>query len=194
MIRDKITPELKNAFIESINKTKATHIEHGFYICLDKDGKLSPSKDKCEGTQHCITSEIKQDTCPGKIQGFFHVHPKRLSLEIMLNRKLSDEELKFLVSFTREGLAKKGFSVQIPSHTDVLNAYIDKCERITEGTTCTASDLEGDKIECWTPKKYAANFVTCSIAKIDNTLEKGASGKPKKWIKYLFDKEIVDLK
>jgi hypothetical protein len=194
MIKDKITPELKNAFIESIDKTKATHREHGFYMCLGKDGKLSPSKDRCEGTTHCITTEIKPDTCPGKIQGFFHAHPKRLQLEMMLNRKLSDKELGFMVSITREGFAKKGFSVQSPSHTDVLNALIDKCEGLTEGTTCTTSDLEGDKIECWTPKKYATNFATCLIAKIDSPLEKGVSGRPKKWIKSLFDKEIVDLK
>jgi len=194
MIKDKITPELKNAFIESIGKTKATDREHGFYMCLDKDGKLSPSEDKCEGTTHCLNAEIKPDTCPGKIQGFFHAHPQRLHLEIMLSRKLSDEELKFMVSKTRERFIKKGFSVQSPSHIDVLNSFMDKCEKLTEGTTCTTSDLEADKIECWSPKKYAANFATCSIAKIDKTLGRGLGGKPKKWIKSLYDKEIIDLK
>lgn len=114
-------------------------------------------------------------------------------LENALNRKLSDEELKSMVSSAKERFDKKGFSVQTPSHTDVLNAFMDKCKGHTEGTACTTSDLEADKIECWTPKKHAANFVTCSIAKIDNPLEKGFSRRPKKWIKYLF-KEIIDIK
>lgn len=42
MIKDKITPVLKNAFIESIDKTKTTHREQGFYMCLGRDEKLSP--------------------------------------------------------------------------------------------------------------------------------------------------------
>lgn len=88
MIKDKITPELKNAFIESIDKTKATHREHGFFMCLGKDGKLYPSEDKCKGMMFGICTEIKKDTCPGKIQGFFHAHPQRLQLEIMLGRKI----------------------------------------------------------------------------------------------------------
>lgn len=194
MIKDKITPELKNAFIESIDKTKNTDREHGFYICLDKDGKLSPSKHKCEGTMHCLTAKIKRDTCPGKIQGFFHVHPQKLILEMALNRKLSDEEIKQMVSSAKERFGKKGFSVQSPSHVDVLNSLTNRCDGYMEGTTCTTSDLEADKVECWTPKKNAINFVTCSIAKLDNSLTKEIGGIPKKWIRPLFDKEMIDLK
>lgn len=193
MIKDKITPELKSAFMESIDKTKTTNREHGFYMCLDKDGKLSPSKDKCEGTIGCLKAEIKSDTCPGKIQGFFHAHPQRLILETMINRKLSDEEIKDMVSNAKERFGKKGFSVQTPSHTDVLNSLINKCNGYMEGTMCTTSDLEADKLECWTPKKNATNFVTCSIAKFDDTFTKKIGGVPKRWIRPLFDKEMIDL-
>lgn len=172
MIKDKISPALKNALIESIDKTKTTHREHGFYICSDRDGKLSSSKDRCEGTAHCLISEIKTDTCPGKIQGFFHAHPQRLLLEELLNRKLSDEEIKQMVSSAKVSFGKKGFSVQSPSHRDIISSFLNKCEKYTEGTTCTTSDLETDKIECWTPKKNVTNFVTCYIAKIDSAKTK----------------------
>jgi hypothetical protein len=26
----------------------------------------------------------------------------------------------------------------------------EKCDKLTEGTVCTAADIEPDKIECWT--------------------------------------------
>lgn len=60
MIKDSLTPELKSAFVESIDKTKATHREHGFFMCLEKDGKLFPSEYKCEGTMHVYPQKSKK--------------------------------------------------------------------------------------------------------------------------------------
>ena len=44
MIKDKITPELKARFIQEIHKTIRDGNEHGFLICHDNNGNLSPSK------------------------------------------------------------------------------------------------------------------------------------------------------
>lgn len=111
----------------------------------------------------------------------------------MLNRKISDEEIKQMISKSKERFSKIGISVQSPSHRDLLSSFINKCDRYTEGTACTTSDLETDKVECWTPKKNATNFVACSIAKIDNILTKEIGGAPKKWISPLFTKEVIEL-
>lgn len=41
-MRDKITPQIRKKFLKAINQTKETGIEHGFHICIDNNGKLSP--------------------------------------------------------------------------------------------------------------------------------------------------------
>jgi hypothetical protein len=48
-IKDKITFELKIAMMDSIKKAVESGNEHGFLMCTDKDGKLYPSREKCEG-------------------------------------------------------------------------------------------------------------------------------------------------
>lgn len=191
MIKDKITPQLKKAFSESIDKTKSTHREHGFFMCLDE--RVFPSEVKCEGLMCGIVAEIKPGTCPDKIQGFFHAHPHKLLLEMMAGRKISDVEIEEMRIKSKERFGKRDITIQTPSHRDVLTAFITKCEKRTEGTVCTGSDLETDKVECWTPKKSAANFITCNIAKIDDKITKEIGDVPKRWIRQLFDKETINL-
>lgn len=189
MIKDKITPELKNAFSESIKKTKDSGNEHGFFICINKDGKLSASQTKCEGDNCEINMRLSQETCPGKNQGFFHVHPKKLQFEKQIGRKFTEEDKKNIID-ARGDIS----TLQMPSHGDVLTILLTKCNRLTEGTICTAADLEPDKVGCWTPKKGVANFATCYYAKRDDILTKNKSTNPKIWIRPLFNKEVIDLK
>ena len=190
MIKDKISPQLKKAFSESIDKTKNTGREHGFFMCLND--KLFPSEVKCEGLMCGIVAEIKPETCPNKIQGFFHAHPHKPLLEMMIGRKLSNIEIEQMRVKSKE-FEKRGITIQTPSHRDALTAFITKCEKRTEGTACIGSDLETGKVECWTPKKNADNLIICNIAKIDDKVTKEIGGMPKRWIRQLFDKEIINL-
>ena len=193
-IKDKITPELKNSFSESIKKTKETDREHGFVMCADKEGKLSASKQKCEGDLCYITVEQIPEACPEKTQGFFHTHAQKLLLEKLFDRKMTDEDVEELVAKSREPFRKKGITIQTPSHQDVLMTLLLKCEKQIEGTVCTGSDLETDKVECWTTKRSAANKLTCTYAKIDTVTTKEIGIQPKRWIRLLFDKERINLR
>jgi len=141
---------------------------------------------------HIIADPIPGE-CPGKIKGFFHVHPHIAAFEKILDRKFTQAKIDKLISFSKEFSKKQNISLQIPSHRDLLTALFQKCERKTDGITCIASDIETEKIECWTTKKNAANFVTCNLAKIDNKLTKEVGGYPKMWIKPLFHKEVINL-
>lgn len=190
MIKDKITPELKKAFLESIKRTEDSGNEHGFFICANRDGKLAASKIKCEGDTCKITTRLSSEICPYKNQGFFHVHPQKLRIEKQLGRKVTEENKKNIAITDSKG---RLIAAQTPSYLDVLVALQTKCDRLTEGTICTAGDFEPDKVGCWTLKKGAANFLTCSYAKMDNILTKEKGIPPKTWIKNLFNKEIIDL-
>jgi hypothetical protein len=193
LIKDKITPELKRSFLETIEKTRNSGKEHGFFICEDKDDKLHASDRKCEGSLCSIIVDPKIGDCPGKIKGFFHAHPHITTLEKTYGIKFSQTDIKELISMSKELSKRENISLQIPSHRDVLTSLLQKCIRKTEGTVCTATDMEKDKIECWTPKRNAANFITCGYAKIDDTKTEDIGEYPKMWIKPLFDKEVIRL-
>jgi hypothetical protein len=190
-IKDRITSELKNAISESIKKTIESDNEHGFLMCTGKDGKLYPSREKCEGDYCDMDINIFPELCPEKkIQGFFHVHPKKSEVEEALGKKFSKDDVNNIFIVDKRG--SKG-SIQSPSHKDVSMILLTKCNKLTEGTVCTAADVEPDKIECWTPKTGAANFATCYYAKRDSILTKDKYILPKMWIRPLFKKEIIDL-
>jgi len=190
-IKDRITSELKNAILESIRKTEENGNEHGFLMCTDKDGKLYPSREKCEGDSCGMNIDIYPELCPKKkIQGFFHVHPEKLQEEKRLGRKIRKEDIKDIFRVDRKGNI---VTLQTPSHADVLTILLTKCNKSTEGTVCITTDLEPDKVGCWTPRAGAANFATCYYAKRDNVLTKNRDIAPKMWIKPLFKKEVIDL-
>lgn len=193
MIKDKITPELKKSFLETIKKTRNTVKEHGFFICEDKDEKLHSSDRRCEGSSCDIVAFPTKGDCPGKIKGFFHVHPNMATLEKTYGIKFSQTDIEELLSTSRELSKRENISLQTPSHRDVLTSFLQKCIRKTEGMACTATDMEVNKIECWIPKKGAANFVTCGYAKIDDTKTEEIGKYPKMWIKLLFNKEVINL-
>lgn len=191
-LKDKITLGLKYAMLNSVENTKKSGNEHGFLMCTDKDGKWSASGKNCEGDSCGMDIDIFPALCPEKkIQGFFHVHPEISSTEERLGRKLTKEDIKNIIVKDKKGNI---ITLQTPSYADVLTILLTKCKKSTEGTICTAADLEPDKVECWTPKTYAANFATCYYAKRDNVLTENKDIEPKMWIKPLFNKEVIDLK
>lgn len=191
-IKDKITPELKDAMLRNIKKTRESGNEHGFFMCADKDGKLSASRTKCEGDSCEIVLKVFPGLCPEKkIQGLFHVHPQIVSAEKLLGRRPTEDDIRDMVLIDKKG---NRMIPQTPSHKDVLSILITKCEKSTEGTVCTVGDLEPNRVGCWTPKRGAANLATCYYAKIDNILTKEKGIGPKMWVRPLFEKEIIDLK
>lgn len=191
-VPDKITLGLKYAMLNSVEKAKESGNEQGFLICKNKDGKWSASWKNCEGDSCSMDIDMSPGLCPEKkIQGFFHVHPEISSEEERLGRKLTKDDIKNAMIKDKKGNI---VTPQTPSHADVLTTLLTKCEKITEGTICTTSDLEQDKVGCWTSKKGAANFATCYYAKRDNVLTKNKDIEPKMWIKPLFNKEVIDLK
>jgi hypothetical protein len=191
-IKDNITLGLKYAMMNSIDKTKESGNEHGFLMCKNKDGKWSASGRNCEGDSCGMDIDIYPELCPDKkIQGFFHVHPELSEQEERLGRKLTKEDIKNAVVRDKKGNI---IELQTPSYADVLTILLTKCEKSTEGTICTASDLVPDNVGCWTPRTGSANFATCYYAKRENILTKNKDIEPKRWIRPLFNKEIIELK
>ncbi len=77
---------------------------------------------------------------------------------------------------------------------------LGKCSRRTEGTTCVAnnsnmlsSDLDMDKVECWTIKTMDDGDCIRALMEHISPEEEGYK-LPKKWIRYLFEIEMIRLK
>lgn len=94
-------------------------------------------------------------SCPGrKVQGEFHTHPYFKDIRKQSNftvSEVSDKQLKAAIMSS----LRKGYEPTSPSHQDVLAALLDICTKMTNGTTCIGSDLDIDKIECWTVKNFS---------------------------------------
>lgn len=201
MIKDKITPELKERFIQTIKKTIDIGKEQGFFICSGKQGELYPSK-SCEGEECKIMLEDKTTICPQRIGGDFHTYPylanakknyKESGKQIPIDDILKQDVIQSLTDAHKEkGVI--GLSPIVPSYKDVLNVVVHKCFTTTDTTTCIGSDLEDNKIECWTPKDEIRKG-QCVRALFE--LRRSAGQKkglfPKKWIVPLFEKEKIVL-
>lgn len=191
MIKDKITPQLREKFLEEIKKSKETGKERGFYLCIEKDGKLSDG-DVCNGDECHIRSKEPALSCPGrKVQGDFHTHPYLAEARKQSNftmSELSDEQLiPEIISSSEEG-----FIPTMPSHQDVLLATVLKCAKKTDGTVCIGSDLDTDKVECWTINKVG-NW-DCIKALKEKLFSTEKHDPPHEWIRPHFDIEMIDLK
>ena len=206
---DKITPELKERLKDAVKKTVDTGKEQGFYICKDKEEKLFADKE-CEGGQCDIMIGRPQDACKGETnQGDFHTHPFKslASFERMIliktygyDRVKNDlenvikEEFKYL--HEREGL--KDASINTPSYIDALKTLSFKCDGLTQGTICIGTDVDKDKVECWTVKKTGKDANSKNCKKMEKEWKyaviMGGDMPIKKWIAPLFNKEIIDLK
>lgn len=208
-IKDKINQELKERLKDAIEKTADTGKERGFYICKDKEGKLFADK-VCEGEQCDITIGRPQDSCLGNInQGDFHTHPytylepfERMTLiktygyDRVKNdlKNVIKEEFKYL--HEKEGIAN--VSINTPSYIDALKALGFKCDGLTHGTVCIGTDIEKDKVECWTVKETDKDTNSKNCNKMEEEWiyanRRGGDMTIKKWIVPIFDKEIIDLK
>lgn len=197
MIKEKITPEMRSQFQDAVNKTKDTGREHGFFLCIDKQQNLSASKLR-SGIANQIKLESPLVACPGKkIQGDFHTHTYLTVLK-KIKPDYSDENIRKLIKNEHkkylEELGTKELTIDSPSPKDLLKEILYKCTGISRGTTCVISDVDSDKIECWTAKEN--NGDACNIAY--NKLFKDE--KERELVKYdkhmisLFDKEIIELK
>lgn len=191
-IKDKINSELKNRFSQEIRKTAESDKERGFLICADKGGILSATK-SCEGEQCTVALSSLKAQCPFKIQGNFHTHPHATEAkeyaEGKLGRKVSLEDAKKVVI----GIAKeKNISLTEPSYKDVLGEIISRYMNITLGTTCIGTDIEPEKVECWTTKsKIKEEDFDIAFRELNGP---DINKSPLKWTRLLFEKEIIDLK
>jgi hypothetical protein len=195
MIKDKITPQVRKKFSQAIKNTKETGKEYGFHLCIEKDGKLSVG-DTCIGDDCSIKLHQMHMPCSEKkAQGDFHTHPYLVDAKkyFGITFKASDKLMK---STIRQFLDEKGFTVTMPSHADARNAILGKCSKKTEGTTCIGSDLEDNRVECWTPKDIGDD--DCLRALIErlelSASEDKESTLPHEWIRPLFNIEMIDLK
>ena len=196
MIKDKINQELKSRFLQETKKTRETGKERGFLICIDEKDRLSATK-SCEGKECSIDLSSLKSQCNFKTQGEFHTHPFTADsvqyAEEKLGKRVSIEDAK---NFIKDRANKKNVSLTEPSYRDLLGTIISKYTNRTLGTTCVSTDIEPDKVECWSTKNkiterdfdmaFDMAFIELNYPGID----KG----PLKWAKDLFDKEIIDLK
>lgn len=192
MIKNKITPELKKAFLEEIKKTKDTGREQGFPICISGKGELFSSIKKCEGEECGFIIKNVHEYCPDRVQGVFHTHPYLINAERFHGHKLSEKEIENTINIYRRHFERKGITVQSPTHHDLTDTLYNQCIGETEGTVCTGTDLDLDKVECWTIKGEKVKVRDCSRA-VEEYKER-ISEKPREWIKPLFDVEIINLK
>lgn len=206
MIKDKITPELKNRFLEDIRKSRDSGKERGFFLCENKEGKLSAAQ-SCEGTECDIHLGDPRKGCPpeSKNQGEFHTHPYTFGIKKELKKRKekipSDEKLREMMNKNiREAHEKitkvERITIDTPSYTDVVRALLSKYIGVTGGTVCTASDAGDHKVECWTirdlPKDKMRQLAIIGMTELDKAKPEG-SQLMRKWIENISDKETIYL-
>lgn len=193
MIKDKITPEIKDKFIDAISRTIKTGREHAFIMCRDEKEELIP-RPICEGKECVVTMESPKLCLPFRTQGNFHTHAD----VTVARRMFKDAKGKFprelLIDYIKDVADSEGIDITTPSHGDLINTLVNKCMRRTEGTVCVASDAIPERADCYTANSKITED-DCNTAKISLfTTRTEDSGTPRQWIKSLFDKEIIDLK
>jgi hypothetical protein len=191
-ITDKITPQLRKRFSQEVKKTVETGKERGFHMCIEDNGKLSAGG-TCTGDECSLKFQNVDISCPGKkVQGDFHTHPYLVDVRksFGITFKTSD---KLIRSATEIFLERRGLSPTIPSHADLRSAVLGKCSKRTEGTTCIGSDLDYEKVECWTIRQMDDG--DCVRALMEYISPENEEQKlPKDWIKPLFETEMIRLK
>lgn len=198
MIKDGLTPELKNRMLQEIQKTIKDENEHGFLICVDNKGILSATE-SCKGEECEIDLENLMNKCSHKVQGDFHTHSHMAVLknyiETIPRIALSDEFYKKTVientkkSFI-EHKKKNNETLTEPSHFDILSTMKLKYNDRTLGTVCIGTDLDEDTVECWTAK---GNITRKDFDRASRE-SRLPDSYPKEWTKPLFKKDIINLK
>lgn len=196
MIKNRITPEIKKAFLEEIKKTRDSGKEQGFIICLDendnKNGRLFVSKKRCTGEECGFVIENVHEYCPDKVQGAFHTHPYLINVEHFYGRKPTEKETDRATKIYKKHFEREGITLTTPSHHDIVGTLLNQCIGESEGTVCTGTDLDLEKVECWTVKGEKVKIRDCSRATEEH--KERIADQPKKWVKPLFDREIISLK
>lgn len=186
-IKDKITPQLKNRFRKEIQNTIDNGIEYGFNLCKDKNGNLFGTE-TCKGNKCGIT--LKNSICPSgsENQGNFHTHPDIPDIKMLIGLKTR----KDIISYMRDVAKSEGVSLVTPSNQDVFEILSNKCNKKMAGTVCVGSDLEDNKIECWTVKENISK-IDCFKANIRKKFSISAT-RARKWTRDLFNIEEIDLR
>lgn len=194
MIKDKTTPQLRKKFLQAIKSTKETGKEHGFHLCIEKDGKLS-SGDTCIGDECSLRFQSPELSCPGrKVQGDFHTHPYLAEVRKKYNITFKGVSDKLLRASVESFLKEIGHTSTMPSHSDIIDAILGKCAKKMEGTTCIGTDLDMSKVECWTIKNIDDGDCIRALTETISPREENYSTLPHEWIKPIFNKEMIDLK
>ena len=196
MIKDRVTPQLRKRFFQEIEKTRYTGKEHGFHLCIEKNEKLSAGN-TCVGEECSIKFQSPELSCPGrKVQGEFHTHPYLKDVRKQFNITFAGSE-ELIYAATKSFLEERGPIHTTPSHSDTIDTILGKCSKKLEGTVCIGSDLDQNRVECWTIKNIDKG--DCARALVERLYqseegEEEKSTKPHKWVRPLFDIEIIDLK
>jgi len=192
MIKEKITPELKKLFRDTIKNTMDTGIEHGFLLCLDNKGNITHA-DVCKGDGCAVTMPR---TCPVKTQGNFHTHPILAHYNRLLTKtgfpKLSKKDVLNFIKETNK-ISKNKYDPNAPSRGDALLSLTEKCRTITNGTVCIGSDL-GENIKCWTPKEMRIQDCARAFKEFIDISPREQTEQLEQWSKDLFNVETVNVK
>ena len=187
-------------------------IRYSILNLLGISSKLIPSK-SCEGTECDIHLGDPRTGCPAETTtyGDFHTHPYLHSAkqELIREGKIPpnedlriDEELRIRMSknireFHERVTGVKGMTINTPSYTDVLKALLAKSINVTNGTVCTSTDVETNRVECWTIKDLGKDklkqLAIIGMAELDKVKSSG-SELMKKWIDDISDRETIYLK
>ena len=196
MIKNRITSEIKNAFLEERKKTRDSGKEQGFLICLDKkinkNGKLFVSEKRCTGNECGFVIDNIHEYCPDKVQGAFHTHPYFINVERFYGRKPTEKETDSAIKLYKKHFDRKGINLTTPSHHDLVDTLLSQCVGESEGTVCTGNDLDLEKVECWSVKSEKVKVKDCAQANQEH--KERIAEQPRKWIKPLFDREVINLK
>ena len=194
-IKDRVTPELKSRFLQDIQNTIKNGNEHGFLICSDNQGNLSPSKAAIGEKDHINFIDISTQ-CPFKIQGDFHTHASVSDMRDFIKEKLPEEKVSeaAIRDMTVKLYKENGITTTGPSHGDLLGLLVLKNKGKVVGTVCMSSDAEPNNVECWTTKDDIINDDHYKRAGVELKNDKLLRNPPHNWIKPLFHKEMINLK
>ncbi len=203
MIKDKITPELESKFQIATNKTKKNGEEHGFYLCEDKK-KLSElsASELIYGKDRRINLGNPVTACHGKkVQGNFHTH-SYLTLfkqkSKFMKKGMSDEDVKKFIKDKHGEHIKEtgvqGITLDSPSPKDLLTSILYSCIGKPEGIMCVSSDMENNKVECWTPIEIPKSDCDRSYQSLYQDDKEKEMITYESWMTPLFHKEIIDIK
>lgn len=192
MIKDKITPEIKDKFREVINLTIKTGREHAFIMCRDDKEDLIP-RTICEGRECIVKMEPAESCLPFRTQGNFHTHADTAVVRRIFKDVGARLPRKIMTDYVKEVAESEGVDVTTPSYGDLINTLLNKCSRRTEGTVCVGSDAIPDRVGCYTANNKIIKD-DCNRATLLKLLTRTEeTDLPKPWIKPLFDKEIINL-